>query len=181
MTDSTSDYTVVPLNPLPAESDGSDVDVQKQYIREHIVGKTNAELVEDADAMALLNQLGSDLNINAFACNFRRADGTMNTDIVEANYLNRRIFERLSVTDPTEDPLKVPFYLTSTVFAQADYGVCATKFKQRLQLEGNEDLFVLRNVVMSPFTTERDFINNLGDIFKQVLEEEVAVRFPHLY
>jgi len=113
------------------------------------------------------------LNINAFACNFRYADGTVNKDISEANYLNRRIFERLSVTSAGEDPGSVPFYLTSTIFAQKDYGECASYFKKRLQLEGDGDLFVLRNVVMSPFSTTGNFVQKLADIFQQVLEEEV--------
>ena len=121
--------------------------------------------------MLLLNQLGSDLNINAFACNFKRKDGTWNDDITEANYLNRRIFETLSVTDPHEDPLSIPFYITSTTFAQADYGACADEMKRRMKLKGSQDLFVLRNVVMSPFTTTRDFINELAETFQNVLQE----------
>ena len=175
MSNKDTDFLVVPLNPLPAEKDGSDVEAQKTFIRERIIAKTNAQLVEDQDAMTLLNQLGSDLNINAFACNFKYSDGRVNDDIMEANWLNRRIFERLSVTDPDEDPLSIPFYITSTVFAQADYGECADEFKRRLQLKGNQDLFVLRNVVMSPFTTTRDFVNELAGVFQQVLEEEIAV------
>ena len=179
MSNKDTDFVVVPLNPLPAELEPNPtpekIEAQKEYIRKNILPKENWELVEDEDAMTLLNKLGSDLNINAFACNFRYRDGRINTDIEEANYLNRRIFERLSVTSPDEDPLKIPFYITSTVFAQSDYGTCADHFKKRLGLEGNQDLFVLRNVVMSPFTTTRDFISDLAREFKKVLEEEVEV------
>lgn len=175
-TDKTN-HIVKCLNLLPSEKesnpDPAKIEEEKQYIRDHIIGKSNADIAADEQAMLLLNQLGSDLNINAFTCNFRYSDGRVNEDIEEANYLNRRIFERLSVTDPDEDPRDTSFYLTSTVFAQNDYGKCVSNFKERLGLKGDQDLFVLRNVVMSPFSTDGDFIQNLADIFTKVLEEEI--------
>ena len=179
MSDDTTSYIVVPFNPLPAEK-GPDptpesILEQKQFIRDHIINKLNVELVKDQEAMLLLNQLGSDLNINAFACNFRYSDGRVNEDILEANWLNRYIFEELSVTDPDEDPLTIPFYLTSTVFAEKDYGNCADEFKRRLGLKGKQDLFVLRNVVMSPFSTEYDFVADLAGESKKVLEKGIEV------
>ena len=179
MSDDNSDYIVVPMNLSPAERGPNPtlekILAEKKFIRERILSKENVELVEDQEAMSLLNKLGSDLNINAFACNFRYPDGTINTSIEEANYLNRRIFEALSCTRADEDPLTIPFYITSTTFTQKDYKECADKFKERLGLEGQQDLFVLRNVVMSPFTTNRNFVSDLVDEFKIVLEREVKV------
>lgn len=173
------DYVVVPLNLLPSERENppnpDDVEKERAYIRENILPKDNSSLVEDEEAMRLLNELGSDLNINAFAVNFRYPDGSLNTSVEEANWLNRRIFEALSVTDPNEDPRAIPFYLTSTTFAEADYGECADRFKARLGLEGKQDLFVLRNVVMSPFTTTYDFMPELIQAFTDVVEKEVKV------
>lgn len=180
MTDDTMDYVVVPLNLLPSEREDppnpDDVEKERAYIRENILPKDNSSLVEDEEAMRLLNELGSDLNINAFAVNFRYPDGSLNTSVEEANWLNRRIFEALSVTDPNEDPRAIPFYLTSTTFAEADYGECADRFKARLGLEGKQDLFVLRNVVMSPFTTTYDFMPELIQAFTDVVEKEVKVK-----
>jgi hypothetical protein len=177
MSDDKTSFIVVPFNRLPSElkpnSTPEDVLQEKQRIRDLIINKTNEEIAQSPEAMELLQGLGSDLNINAFACNFRYPDGRLNTDIEEANFLNRRIFERLSVTEPSEDPREVPLYLTSTTFAQADYKECATHFKQRLGLVGNQDLLVLRNVVMNPFTTSKDFMKDLAKIFQEVLEEEV--------
>jgi len=65
--------------------------------------------------------------------------------------------------------------LSATTFKVADYGVCVKHFTERLQLEteSNQDLFVLRNVVMSPFQTAGDFVNKLAGIFQGVLEEEM--------
>ena len=178
MSTETTDYIVVPFNPIPADKAGAsaeDIEREKDFIRKRILDKSNEELVNDAEAMDLLNQLGSDLNINAFACNFRDASGNVNTSVDLANNLNRRIFHRLSITKPDEDVTRIPFYITSTTFAQEDYQECATNFKRRLGLIGDEDLFVLRNVVMSPFGSTDNFVKELADYFKQVLEEEIQV------
>lgn len=180
-------FIVVPFNELPAEklkdSTPEQVEEERQKIRDRILGKSNAELVQedlerpdDDKAMVLLRALGSDLNINAFACNFRYSNGTLNTDIEEANYLNRAVVERLSVDSPEDDPTKILFFLTSTEFQQTSYKGCVNHFKARLGLEPSEnDLFVLRNVVMSPFPTEGDFTGKMADFFKTVVEEEVEV------
>ena len=179
MSDDSTPFIVVPMNRLPTEvrdpSNKKAINDQKQFIRERIIGVSNADLVNDLEAMDLLNKLGSDLNINAFACNFRYSDGTVNKDIEEANALNRRIFERLSVRSPEQDPLSIPFYLTSTTFGTEDYKECAANLKERLGLEGPQDLFVLRNVVMCPFSTSHGFLRELTDYFQSVLEDEVEV------
>ena len=49
--------------------------------------------------------------------------------------------------------------------------------KERMGLETDDEpgLVVLRNTVMSPFTTLNDFIGMLADTFQKVLEEEVEV------
>ncbi|KZT57261.1 pyridoxal-dependent decarboxylase domain protein [Calocera cornea HHB12733] len=171
-------YVVVPFNPIPAERAGAsseDIELQKKYIRDQILPRSDAELLADGQAMAILNELGSDLNINIFGCNFRLEDGTINTDIELANNLNWRIFQRLSVTDFQEDPTTIPFYVTATKLAQEEYKVCATNFKKRLGLEGDQDIFVLRNVVMSPFGSTDNFVAKLAEIFKEVLSSEIEV------
>ncbi|KAF5319231.1 hypothetical protein D9619_008287 [Psilocybe cf. subviscida] len=170
-------FVVTPFNPLPSEL-GPDptpekIEAERQFIRDHILYKSNIQIYSNADAMTLLNKLGSDLNINVFACNFRYSDGTLNTDVEESNWLNRRIFERLSVTSADEDPLEIPFYLTSTTFTQHEYGAAAEEMRKRMGLIGTQDLVVLRNVVMSPFTTTGDFVGKMADVFQQVLQEEV--------
>ena len=57
-----------------------------------------------------------------------------------------------------------------------EYGEWAQHFKKRLGLyEDQEDLIVMRNVVMSPWPTEGNFIARLIVEFKKVLNEEVQV------
>ncbi|PVH72326.1 pyridoxal-dependent decarboxylase domain protein [Cadophora sp. DSE1049] len=184
------DFRVVPLNMLPSEfkpgSNTAKVEEEKQRIRDTILSKSNAQILasdvgkpEEEKALTLLRALGSDLNINAFSLNFRLTqgkDGAWNTDVEEANYLMRRVVERLSVDSPEDGPSTIPFVLTSTEFSKELYDECATNFKRRLGLRKDDlDLMVLRNVVMNPFPTERNFIGNLAQIFRGVVEEEVKV------
>ncbi|KAL8650132.1 MAG: hypothetical protein Q9226_005273 [Calogaya cf. arnoldii] len=181
MSTKTTSFICVPLNLLPSERKAmqdpntSPEDYaqalyeEKQKIRERILNKSNLEIIdEDAEratedkAMVLSRALGSDLNINAFALNFRYSDGTLNDDVEEANYLNRRVVETLSVDSSEDDPTKIPFFLTSTEFEHKLYGDCARHFKKRLGLAQDEvSLFVLRNVLMTPFPTEGNFIDKM--------------------
>jgi hypothetical protein len=187
MTTEKDSFTTVPLNMLPSElKEGSTkelVEAEKQRIRDQILHKTNAQIVqEDADrpdddkTMQLLRALGSDLNINAFSLNWRHKDGTLNDDMEEANYLMERVVQRLSVDQPEDDPTTLPIVLTSTEFSDELYGNCKKKFGDRLGVKScTLDLFVIRNVVMSPFPTDGNFLRELSSILKGVIEEEVKV------
>ena len=180
-------FTVVPLNMLPSElkegSTNEDVEKQKQEIRDRVLTKSNEEIVnadaerpDDDKTMALLQALGSDLNINAFSINWRYADGELNHEVEEANYFVQRCIERMSVDSPEDDPTSIPFFLTSTTFLLSQYGECAQNFKKRLGLYAdNEDLMVLRNVVMSPWPTDGEFLHSMVGEFRKVMEEEVQV------
>lgn len=187
MTNSTSPFVCVPFNELPSEraenSSPEKVEAEKTRIREEILKKSNADIVKedrsrprDQKAMKLMRDLGSDLNINAFAINFRYSDGRLNEDVEEANYLMKRVIEALSVDSPDDDPSKIPLYLTSTEFSDELYGDCKKHFMKRLGLEDStQDLMVLRNVVMSPFPTDGNFINRLADIFYKTVKDETEV------
>ncbi|KAK7754117.1 hypothetical protein SLS62_003963 [Diatrype stigma] len=187
LTDTSSPFICVPFNELPSElvpgSTSATVEAEKTRIRTEIVEKTNAEIIQDDQqrpddqkAIKLMRDLGSDLNINAFALNFRYSDGTVNTDVEEANYLMQRVVQAFSVESPYDDPTKIPLYLTSTEFSDELYGDCKANFMKRLQLHrSTQDLMVLRNVVMSPFPTERSFIRNLAQIFYDKVKEETEI------
>ncbi|GMG51297.1 unnamed protein product [Aspergillus oryzae var. brunneus] len=190
MTTKDDDYFMcVPFHKLPSEwkdpFNEHAIEKEKERIRQEILPKSNREIVEsdvgkptEEKLMTLLRGLGSDLNINAFALNWRYddKDRTWNTDIEEANYLTRHVVERLSICSPDQDPTKIPFYLTSTEFTNELYGKCAKEFKRRLGLpQCDRPLFVLRNVVMSPFPTDNDFISTMVDYFRSVVEDGVRL------
>lgn len=172
-------FIIVPFNALPNESDPEQLEKDKEFIRKSILPKSNEEILRDDDKekiMDMLRALGSDLNINAFACNFK-IDGKPNEDVEEANYLNNRIYQRLSITKPDVYAQDIELFLSATTLKMTDYGKCCTNFKKRLGLETTtpQDLFVLRNVVMSPFQTAGRFVDELGKTFKKVVLEETTV------
>jgi len=179
MTTDDDEFMVVPFNLLPSERDPNhskaDIDAEKEFIRQRILPVENIDLLSDPEALKLLRDLGSDININICSVNFKLSNGEWNTDVEEANYLNKRIVKRMSYVDPTQELRDVDLFLTSTEFQQDVYGDCATNYKRRLGLEGEADLFVLRNVVMSPFPTAGNFVAKLASVFRKIVEEEVKI------
>jgi|SRR6266850_1261240 len=170
---------VVPFRALPSEMDPNTstkkVYEERRFIRD-ILKRPREELANDPKACALMRQMGSDLAVNMFACNFR-VDGSINRDVSEANYLNARIYDRLSLKSMTEKLENTKVIIMSSMLSQKEYGACLTKFKERLGLSGQEDLYVLVNVSMSPFVSPSNFDQVLADEFRKVAEEEVEVRF----
>ncbi|RDW92952.1 uncharacterized protein DSM5745_00274 [Aspergillus mulundensis] len=179
MTTREDSFICVALNRLPSEVNGGDVEGEKRFIREQILPKTNQEIVaNDAKlhTMNLLRALGSDLNINAFALNWRYEDGRLNDDIEEANYLMLRVVKELSISSPNDEPKEKDFFLTSTEFKHDEYGTCAELFMDRLGItRSKQNLMVLRNVVMSAFPTEHELIDDLIKRFRAVVEDAVQV------
>ena len=168
---------VVPFRALPSEMDpntsAEKVEEERRFIRD-ILNRTREELANDPKACALMRQMGSDLVVNMFACNFR-VDGVVNQDVSEANYLNARIYDRLSLKTLTEKLENTKVIIMSSMFSQKEYGLCLTKFKERLGLNGQEDLYVLVNVSMSPFISPSNFEQILAEEFRKVAEDEVEV------
>ncbi|KAF7179940.1 hypothetical protein CNMCM7691_008992 [Aspergillus felis] len=149
---------------------------KRQQIREAIINQDNAEIQEDEYNIEVLRELGSDLNINAFALNWYDEDGNLNTDLEEANYLMKQVVDKLSITSPNTEPAEIPLFLTSTKFEPKLYGKCVRRFMNRLGVKPcEEDMFVIRNVVMSPFPTQGDFVGRLMKDFEKVIIEKVQV------
>ena len=169
---------VVPFRMLPSEmvpdSSAKELDEERRFIRDTILKHTREEIAEVPRARALMRQMGSDLVVNSFACNFR-VDGVINQDVSEANSLNSRIYDRLSLKTMTEKLESRKVIIMSSVLSQKIYGACLSKFKGRLGLRGQEDLVVLVNVSMSPFISPSNFEHVLADAFREVAEEEVEV------
>ncbi|KAI5818178.1 PLP-dependent transferase [Pyronema omphalodes] len=167
-------FKVVPFNKLPENEEES-----HQFIRENIIGKRNEEIMLNSEALKMLHKLGSDLTINCFAVNFE-IGGEMNDDVEIANRLNSSVVKRMSTVYPRQNPTDVDFFLSSTEFRQSIYRKCANTFKQRLglEIESGVNLFVLRNVVMSPYTTTDGFIEKLSDAFGKIVDDEISRVLP---
>ncbi|CAE6427578.1 unnamed protein product [Rhizoctonia solani] len=162
---------VVPLVMLPAERENAsaqDVIAQKEKLIARIRDNRNENITEDD--LRFASNFGSDLSINSFACNFR-IDEQVNADIAEANDLNQRIYERLSMTRPGDKVPPVIIMLTEV--NQNAYGKCAEELKRRLGLIGKEDLKILVNCVMSPFPTTSNFTKTIATEFRKVAEDVI--------
>ncbi|GES66446.1 pyridoxal-dependent decarboxylase domain protein [Aspergillus terreus] len=183
-------FICIPFNRLPSEMEtdseegdpsskkvadkvAEKVENERQWIYDNILPKSNDEISQNNDLMQFIRKLGSDTNINAFALNWIREDGKPNEDIEEANYFMKNVVDRLSINTTDGDPTKIPLYLTSTKFEPELYGKSAQHFMKRLRITPcSQDLFVLRNVVMSPFPTDGDFIGQLVDYLQEVIIQE---------
>ncbi|KAM6489886.1 Pyridoxal phosphate-dependent transferase [Amanita muscaria] len=174
---------VTPMKMLHAEREDPPDPEKVKREREDILALLK---LSDSDLEARKKELlkwGSDLMINAFACNFY-IDGKPNTDVVEANYLNTRLYDRLSVRKLEDKLHKRPLILYSTRFQQKSYGPCLTRFRTRLRLDptDDEDLVALANTSMSPFPTANGLVDMVIDAFKKIAEEEVKkilkIRYP---
>ncbi|GAT21294.1 group II decarboxylase [Aspergillus luchuensis] len=178
------DLIVVPFCMLPSEQNGTvpwtsrPVLEERNWIRNHIINHSNSELASDPDTFNRFKEIGSDLMINSFAFNFR-INSIPNKDVVsinEANYLNTRIFQRLSNraredTGTDERPL----ILTETKMSPNTYGDCLTTYKERLGLgkEAVGDLTSLVSVTMSPWPSDPDILKAMADGVKKIAKQEI--------
>jgi hypothetical protein len=168
-----STLTVTPFKMLPIErkkrlkgqtATPDEIKIEQEEINNKIVKRRDDEFEHDEAAIDLvrflfnnsrtflilicqIKELGSDTMVNAFACNFK-VGGQLNKDVVEANFLNTRIYQRLSVQTVTDDLKDRPIIILRTELKQADYMRALDNFKARIGLVGPENLVVLSNVSM---------------------------------
>ncbi|KAF5641537.1 L-tyrosine decarboxylase [Fusarium sp. NRRL 52700] len=176
------DFICVPFNMLPAEKNGdrnflsAPVAMERQKIRELITHQNDEEIFASEEAMGIIRDLGSNTNINCFTLNWKDKKGNLNTNLEEANDLMKRVVDRLSISSTKVDPSNIAIHLASTQFSHKDYGTCAHKFMERMGIEKTDkSLFVIRNVVTSPFPTGKDLIASLMMSLHTVIREEVEV------
>ncbi|MGB6922315.1 MAG: pyridoxal-dependent decarboxylase [Methyloceanibacter sp.] len=166
---------VVPVPRLPAERNGEDATAQLQFIRERIDRRSNEEILADPEALSLLQELGPDQNILAYAFNFRDLDGRLNTDLARTNRLNRRLYNVLSIK-PGEDISGCRLMLSTTDLTSQDYGnEFIQAYKQRLGVGDSpgDTVTVLRSTVMDPWLTE-SAKGSLLDIVEEELRSALS-------
>jgi glutamate/tyrosine decarboxylase-like PLP-dependent enzyme len=173
-------FVLVPVPRLPAERRGQDqaaIATERAAIRELIDTKTNDQIRSNPSAMALLQEIGPDQNILSYAFNLRG-----NTDLANANRLNRSVYSRLSIK-PGADIYGSGMIVSTTDFAKSAYGrVFMQDFKARLGLTpdetaGDEVITVLRSVVMDPWVTETgegSFIDVLARELRKAVLDSVS-------
>jgi hypothetical protein len=120
--------------------------------------------------LSLLQELGPDQNILAYAFNLRDLDGRLNPDLARTNRLNRRLYDVLSIK-PGEDISGCRLMLSTTDLASQDYGdEFIQDYKQRLGVGDSpgDTVTVLRSTVMDPWLAE-----SAKGSFLDIVEEEL--------
>lgn len=174
-------FIVVPFQRIPAEVAGrteEQIKAQLDYIRTQIVPKTNDELLSDPQALELLRELGSDQIILTYSFNFKRSDGSLNTDLGKANALNNAFFTELSLQryagGQTPD---TPMFVTSSAFEAEAYGQdFVDTFAKRLGVETQPGASInfLISTTMDPWltdTAEGNFIPQLIAVIRDTLNK----------
>ena len=175
-------FIFVPLVATPAEQEGKSMeDIIKQlvFMQERIVNRTNEEIVQDAEAMALIKELGQDQTIVTYMFNFKNPDGSVNTDTKKMSDLNFALYQKLSFSPGETDLEKTPLVVTASEFDPNVYGAdFMENIRVRLGVMGDETLpinFII-STVMNPWltaTTGGSFLNTFAEIMAQTVTELV--------
>jgi glutamate/tyrosine decarboxylase-like PLP-dependent enzyme len=176
-------FIVVPVSPLP-KIQGKKGDNALQFLRERIDRRSFEEIMADPQARELIGELGPDLNILAYAFNFRTRTGDLNSDLSLANRLNRGVYDILSI-DPGQDIYDYNLIVSTTEFDAADYGDdFIQNYKQRLgtAADPGRRVTILRSVVMDPWIDDPrrggTFLDVLEQEFKKAVRAALAVLMP---
>ena len=185
-------FVIASLHRQPAERHRSphheeinEADIQEELdkICNELARCSNEELQsENFKDQQLFHELGSDLNILAYAFNFKTRTGHWNQDIALANQLNEAIFKRFSLRFPSpEKPPELPpsLMLTQATFSKAVHGEnFLNQFAQRMKIENFEGdtITYLISTVMDPWltdTSEGTFIPTLMNVLEMGVLAEI--------
>lgn len=148
-------FYAVPLPRVPDSIPGADEQAKVQYLLDH-VSRPSGDPPDDLDTH--LREIGPDLNILAYAFNFRLPTGEANTSLQLANAFNEAMYRELSLK-PFEDVYGQDMIVSTTNLDLHTYGRSFfDAFSTRLgttQTDGIDHITVLRSVVMDPWVTER--------------------------
>ena len=185
------DFIVVPFQRLPAEKEGktaAQVEEQRALIRDKIVGHSNHMLNEifraEPAILDLFQSLGPDLNVFAYAFNFK-VRGKLNRNLTLFNEFNNDLFHRFSheVPEKVEDVPATPLFVTSSTFSEEAFGKDFMKhFAHRagLRYRDGGDIRYLISTMQNPFLTATatktetetgNFIPTLMEVFRETIEQ----------
>jgi len=179
MAEASDDFVVVPVQQIPAEREGlspAQIAAQMDFIKTRIVPVQNNALVQDAEAMALLKELGSDQIIITYGLNFK-CQGAVNPRADLANQFMQDVFLKLSVrpSEGAADQMDIPnLIITTSDFTPEEYGdEFVTTYMQRLGVDvptsGLPTMHFLSSTTMCPWltaTADGNFIPELIEAFR---------------
>jgi len=147
----------------------------KAYLTSHIIGKDAKEIAADPRAMMLLQNVGADVLMNAFAVNFSK-NGVMNTDYNLMNQLNGKLFEIFSITDDGKQEKKPKLVLMMNTLSSTQYGRSFEHIVKEWDLKVPDvyDFNMLVNTVLQPWPNTVEFINTMMDVFKAGVKQALS-------
>lgn len=138
------------------------------YIKKHVINQTIETIAANPRTMMLLQNVGTDVLMNAFIVNFSK-NGDINTDYECINELNKKLFEKFSITKVDGKVEKPNYMLMMNTLSSNQYGKAFHHIEEAwgLKTAGNYDLKFLVNTILQPWPNTRDFINDVMEIFKE--------------
>lgn len=147
-------FYAVPLPRVPASPPGDESQAKTAYLLQYL-SRPSGPVPEDFDDH--IRAVGPDLNILAYAFNFRLPMGKPNTSLHLANLFNEAMYRELSLK-PFEDIYGQDMIVSTTNLELKAYGQAFfDDYSARLgvsDVEGVNHITVLRSVVMDPWVTE---------------------------
>jgi hypothetical protein len=169
-------FIVKPIQQIPAEKNGESpekIKAQLDFIKTHIAEKENNELLRDSRAMALLKELGSDQIIITYGFNFKKADGTLNTDPGLMNEFIQALFDELSLSPDSDKVMKTPLIITMCQCDPEEYGEAFVKtYMERLGVDDEHTVAMnfISSTTMCPWLTatrDGNFVPELIKVFRE--------------
>lgn len=178
--DNFSIQTLIPLPEKIMDVTNSQVILQGEeeilnFIRNNIIGKNNEEIAANKNALALLQQIGSDVLINCFMVNFK-VNGEHNHNLTLLNKLNEKLFKKFSITTSKQAlENKVEYMLTlsnlnSTNYQEAFTRICGN-WSIEVQKNASYILSFLINTILQPWPNSVNFIAEIMNLFKKGIQD----------
>lgn len=173
--DEGKDFICVPLAKPPNGSSDADF---KASLAGSLSGLRSTEIARDQELLALLAESGPDLNIIAYAFNFRLPSGELNTDLNLVNEFNDYIYDQVKI-QPSGPARSYDLIVSRTEFTRETYGdEFMDDYFSRIGITGGGDAIrVLRTCVMDPWimdTAEGPFVARLVGIIESAVEQAVS-------
>eukprot|EP00479_Gromia_sphaerica_P014682 TRINITY_DN889_c1_g1_i1.p1 TRINITY_DN889_c1_g1~~TRINITY_DN889_c1_g1_i1.p1 ORF type:complete len:240 (+),score=24.13 TRINITY_DN889_c1_g1_i1:760-1479(+) len=176
MHDSDDDFVLKTGIRLPEEHEGTpagDYEAKREWIKENIIDIDGdyADLGEDEDIMNYLKTIGPDMSICTFSVNYRQ-NGVLNTDPLEANKLNKFLFERFSKTAVGQPNPEIIF--TSTTVTQNESNAAFfIQAQTRLGLipDPAKPFYYLVSTLMSPWPTADDWPHHIEGLVRDAIND----------
>ncbi|GJM74478.1 hypothetical protein HMSSN036_66940 [Paenibacillus macerans] len=150
-------FFVVPIQRLPAQKQGQDVEQQLAFIREYLgPDKTNEEIINNPQAYKLLLELGSDHNIVTYMFGLKPEAGKQVVPLDVVNQVNQEVFRKLSLSpDENNNIPSVPMIVTASQFQPEAYGdEFITHIIESLKVDKIGTVDFIISTTTTPFLTD---------------------------